>query len=203
MALPDPETLAREYHDGGTLAGLGERYGVSWQLVKRALEQQGVAIRQHGGRRGPEPPTADVLVAAYQDGFTVPEVAARHRVSHVRVADALREAGVPLRSRMRGPDGATLAAEYLAGASVEELAERYGLSSLTVRNRLKDADVQLRRRPQTRKPTKGTPTSVLAEGFRNGATLAELGRRYGLSGPAVGTRLKRAGITRTAPEPPH
>ena len=89
------------------------------------------------------------LVAAYEAGATITELASRFDCSRTTVADVLRDAGLTLRPRgPRSPlDGreAEVVAAYEAGATVRELVEQLGANQRTVRKVLSDAGVVMRR----------------------------------------------------------
>ena len=96
----------------------------------------------------------DELIAAYEGGATIVDLAARFDCSRTTVADVLRERGVGLRARgPRSPlDGreAEVVAAYEAGATVRELVGRFDANQRTVRKVLADADVAMR--PPGRRP---------------------------------------------------
>jgi Mor family transcriptional regulator len=95
------------------------------------------------------------LVAAYQSGHTVEELAVAHDCSVTTVRAVLEAEGTTLRARgPRSPlEGreAELAADYECGATVRELADRYGANQRTIRKVLADRGVTMR--PPGRKPS--------------------------------------------------
>ena len=90
------------------------------------------------------------LVAAYEAGATVEELAAEHGCSTTTIREVLAAEGVTLRSPgPRSPlEGreAELAAAYEAGATVRELVDRFGANQRTVRKVLAEQGVVMRRR---------------------------------------------------------
>jgi Mor family transcriptional regulator len=100
------------------------------------------------------------LVAAYEAGATVEELAERHDCSVTTIRSVLGDAGVALRARgPRSPlEGreAELAADYEGGATVRGLAARYGANQRTIRKVLADRGVAMR--PPGRKPREPRPT---------------------------------------------
>jgi Mor family transcriptional regulator len=95
------------------------------------------------------------LVAAYEGGRTVEELAATHDCSVTTIRTVLEGHGSALRARgPRSPlEGreAELAADYEGGATVRELAGRYGANQRTIRKVLADRGVVMR--PPGRKPS--------------------------------------------------
>jgi Mor family transcriptional regulator len=95
------------------------------------------------------------LVAAYEGGATVEELAARHDCSVTTVRDVLAAEGVAMRAR--GPRSplagreADVARDYEGGATVRALAERYEANQRTIRKVLADQGVTMR--PPGRKPS--------------------------------------------------
>lgn len=93
------------------------------------------------------------LVAAYEAGATVEELAERHGCSVTTVRAVLAGEGVELRARgPRSPlEGreAEVAAAYEAGGTVRELAERFGANQRTIRKVLASAGVVMRRPGRT------------------------------------------------------
>ena len=91
----------------------------------------------------------DEVVAAYEAGATVTELAARHGCSTTTVRDVLAARGVERRARgPRSPlDGREdeVAAAYEAGATVRDLVDRFGANQRTVRKVLAEAGVVMRR----------------------------------------------------------
>ena len=95
------------------------------------------------------------LVAAYESGATVEELAEQHGCSVTTVRAVLAGEGVELRARgPRSPlEGreAEVTAAYQGGATVRDLAGRFGANQRTIRKVLTDAGVTMR--PPGRKPS--------------------------------------------------
>jgi transposase-like protein len=94
------------------------------------------------------------LVASYEAGATVEELAEQHGCSVTTIRSVLGDAGVTLRSRgPRSPlEGreAELAAAYEGGATVRDLAARFEANQRTIRKVLAERGVAMR--PPGRKP---------------------------------------------------
>jgi DNA-directed RNA polymerase specialized sigma24 family protein len=92
------------------------------------------------------PDQAAELVAEYQAGADLKELAARWGVHRTTVAGHLGRAGVELRRQGLSEDQVDEAVRlYGEGWSLQRLAERYDCDDETVRQRLKAAGVVLRR----------------------------------------------------------
>jgi hypothetical protein len=86
-----------------------------------------------------------------------------------------------------------LVAAYQAGVATGELRQRYGLSQGSVLKLLRGHDVTMRWQGLT-EPDK----LVAADLCRNGATLAQLGTRFGVSPNVVRRALLAAGVAMRA-----
>ncbi len=86
------------------------------------------------------------LVAEYQAGANMRELAVRWQVHRTSVAGHLRRAGVELRRQGLSDEQLSEAARlYGEGWSLQRLAERYSCDDETVRAYLKRAGVRMRR----------------------------------------------------------
>ena len=100
------------------------------------------------------------LVAAYQSGTTVNELARIYRINRTTVLEHLRRQGIQRRRprRLQQADIDKAVKLYASGASVNSVAYELRVGPTTVRRALKQAGVELR--PRGRKPRSG----VLARG---------------------------------------
>jgi hypothetical protein len=90
----------------------------------------------------------DVLIAAYQGGMTLDELASAFAVEAGTAAKLLERRGVARRGRKVTDKQVAEAAElYRAGWSLSQLGERYGVYTQSMGYRLKRAGVTLRPRP--------------------------------------------------------
>ena len=88
------------------------------------------------------------LVAMYQVGATIGELAARFGVHRTTVTAHLVRAGMDRRRRGLGPQQVEEAARlYGEGWSLARLGERFGVSDGTVLNAFRKAGVETRPRP--------------------------------------------------------
>ena len=94
------------------------------------------------------PKEIDDLVAAYQAGISVYELADHHRIHRATVSLLLERRGVPRRYRLVEGDRITQAVNlYESGHSLSTVGSQMGVSPETVRNVLIRAGVTLRPRP--------------------------------------------------------
>jgi hypothetical protein len=86
------------------------------------------------------------LVAAYQAGSTVTDLARKFSVQRETVYDTLKRQGVPLRKIGLSPEEVTEAAAlYSEGWPLARIGEKLDVAGNTVGNALRKADVVLRR----------------------------------------------------------
>jgi lambda repressor-like predicted transcriptional regulator len=91
--------------------------------------------------------TAD-LVASYQAGATVYELASQYQIKRQTVSNILERQGVPRRYlRLTGNALNEAVKVYEAGSSLSELSRELGLPVTTIRLALMRAGVTLRKRP--------------------------------------------------------
>ena len=90
----------------------------------------------------------DELVAGYQAGLTVYELAERHRVDRKTVSIILERQGVPRRYRLiEGEQLAEAIKAYESGSSLATIGAHMGVSPYTIRRALLGAGVTIRTRP--------------------------------------------------------
>ena len=49
----DPAQVVALYAEGHSLAALAERFGVSKEAIRKAVQREGVPLRKRGGNQGP------------------------------------------------------------------------------------------------------------------------------------------------------
>ena len=94
--------VAGAYRAGATILALAERYECSAASIRAVLEDQGVDMRT----RGPRSPLAgreDEVAAAYREGATIRELAARFGANARTVSKVLADRGVGARRPGRKP----------------------------------------------------------------------------------------------------
>jgi len=102
-------------------------------------------IRQRQTQRRLTAKQLQRLVAKYEAGASMKELAARWDLHRTTVAAQLRQAGIELRRQGIPPAGLDEAVRlYVDGWSCQRLAERYSCDAETVRQALKRAGVRLR-----------------------------------------------------------
>ena len=105
------------------------------------------------------PTDIDDLIAAYQDGATIIQLAADFGVHRTTVGEHLDRHGVPRHSKQVAWDESKLkdAAElYATGLSLADVAKRYEIDAQTVANRFRRAGIPVR-------PRRGWRSRVHAE----------------------------------------
>jgi DNA-directed RNA polymerase specialized sigma24 family protein len=107
--------------------------------------RQRPSVRQRQAQRRLTPEQVQRLVAEYEDGASVQDLASRWSIHRTTVASQLRQAGVKLRGQGVPADCRAEAVRlYGEGWSCQRLGERYGCNATTVWKVLKQAGVRLR-----------------------------------------------------------
>ena len=90
----------------------------------------------------------DELSSLYQQGQSLPSLAARYGIHPGTVKDHLRRANIPIRpgnqAKLSKEDKAEIAKLYEAGLSIHKLALRFGVTDNPVHNALKERGVRMR-----------------------------------------------------------
>lgn len=115
-----------------------EPYSAPVELVERRV------IRTQ--RQNHLDPAAQLeVVAAYQAGASMNEVARAFKMHRTTVVAILKRHGVPQRPRVMSPEQVQAARElYESGLPLAAVGERLGFNGLTIANRLRALGVQLR-----------------------------------------------------------
>ena len=207
----DPEVAARNqrivarYQEGAPLKDLATEFGVSIGLVTTVISSAGVA--QY--RRKPKDPKVAArnqrIVARYQDGAPIKNLAAEFGVSVRLVNNVIRAAGVTkTRRKPRDPEVAArnqrIVARYQDGAPYKELAAEFGSLVGTVINA---AGVAQKRSKQMDLEVAARNKRIVAR-YQEGAPYKELAAEFGISRSLVGTVISAAGMARgrTSPRDP-
>jgi len=155
-------------------------------------------------RAYPSTPRKDAKIAAlYRAGMTIDEIAAKLGTSDSPVKAMLRRQGVTMRraaprSKWQGtPEQvAEVVALYSAGAGIIAIKKKYGCRDSCITEALISAGVE--RRPfgaELLTFTDDEAAAVAAE-YLAGATLAALGRKYGVSKVTIAAWMERLGVER-------
>jgi len=132
----------------------GPREGIETAQV-RPSDDHSEGPREEKGRlsnppqRRLSPPDIDDLIAAYQAGATISQLAADYGVHRTTVAEHLDRHGVPRHHERTAWDADILneAAElYATGLSLAGVAHQFGIDAQTVANRFRRAGVAVRPR---------------------------------------------------------
>ena len=197
------DQAVRLYLAGMTLGEAARRAGLSRHQLRRALRLRGIPRR--AGAWEPTPAQAARIVRLYGQGLSIRGVAARLGLSEFGVGEFLRDSGVPMLPRGRRPPvPAATAARVVrlytvAKLPVREIARRTGLSAERVSRVLQERGVAVR----NGRPPWGPTPEELREAARlyaeEGWGLAQLGARFGVSGPTVARRLRAEGVVLRGP----
>ncbi|MFG6443973.1 helix-turn-helix domain-containing protein [Microbacterium sp. P07] len=98
LTVAERAAFAEAYRQGANVRVLARNLGVHRSTLHELVRRQGLERLPVGVT-----PEQRVLVAAYEEGATLAELAAAHNMGPNRVARMLRAAGVELRSRGRRP----------------------------------------------------------------------------------------------------
>ncbi len=148
--------------------------------VRAARRSRRRSHQKGGGRRAePEPPPSGSAWPA-RPRQQLPEVQHQHRLKPEQVRRLIRA--------------------YRLDASVPRLVKRFEVHSTTVARHLELAGVA--RRGNVRKLTEGQVQPAGTIYRSGGVSLAELGRRFGVSAEAMRQEFKKAGVRRRPPGRP-
>ncbi len=125
-------------------AGLRDGYGTATGKQPRAPRKRATS---------PSPrvePDTKAIADAYEDGYTVPEVADQQGLTVHTVYRHLKLAKVPLRAKTALPDDKELIRLYESGLSIREIAVKFAASNYPVHQRLINAGATMRTRTAAR-----------------------------------------------------
>lgn len=204
--VPDEDVLRALYVEQQmTVAQVAAAVDISTTRITDALKRYGITLRKPGWTDGVPPPpiTAEQLQQLYvQRELSVDETAAALNTTDTRVRAALHRHQIPIRTERRPPPALELGKQELTELYVRQrlddaqIGELHGVPPWRVRQRLRELGV---RRPQVDPPrpprTAAPPAEELHELYvEQGRTLAEIGRMFHTSSPAVRDWLEGAGI---------
>jgi len=224
------KTTPRQETKGTGPTGTGSRIVVLVALSEVDAEKHGRLLRYtesvaSGEAHAPEPDSApipdymhvakstcrprlteheiDRIIAEYQDGNTIPEIASKHDRCYTTILNQLRKAGMDTErsdgrvvvTKIRRPQKYLdrdeidhLIAEYRAGSTIYELAERFGCHRQTVSRHLKAHGVQMRLRPLTEEQIQ-----EVVRLYESGLSLQGIGDQIGACKSTVRSKLVERG----------
>lgn len=185
------------HEQGRSPAEIAAEMDVSRSTVLRRLRRAGIDLAS--ATDAPHPPAidkAESAIRAHEDGRSVPEIAARLKVSHAQVRRWLHAAGVtsentPFHS-ITDAERDQVRADFDAGATLHEIAAAHDRPVAWARAAL----------GRTARPSPGQPqltpelVAAVTADYRDGLNLNRLADLYGL------TRDQVRGIARAAGPPP-
>lgn len=92
------------------------------------------------------------------------------------------------------PTNRNLSAMYRASGSVTAVATELGVAFETARRWLVEAGVELQSKGRPSANAAALDTSILRRRYEDGESIADLGRRFGVSPATVRSRLLGAGV---------
>ena len=125
---------------------------MSFELGKRCAFHNAVDLKgrlSNPPQRRLSPTDIDDVIAAYQAGATISQLAMEFGVHRTTLAGHLDRHGVPRHSEQTAWDDEILkeaAEQYTGGRSLADVAERFGIDAQTVANRFRLAGVPVRPR---------------------------------------------------------
>jgi len=162
---------------------------------RRGLNNRQRHVRYVLERRGAE------LIAAYEAGATLATVAAEAGISSSALWNYLAAEGVPCRPRGSSKARARLdamkaelIAAYEGGATVAALAARAGVCEDSVRSFLVAEGVARRRSTPRQLRQLAVDSAELIAAYEDGATIAALAARAGVSNSTLRARLVAEGV---------
>lgn len=204
-APPEPLLRALYVEQQMTVAEVADALGATKNRITQVLRGYGIPLRKPGWTDGVPPPsiTAEQLNQLYVDQQkSIAEVAVALKTTDTRVRAALKRLQFPIRTERRPPPRLDLTESELRELYVhqrlddEQIAAMYDVPPWRVRQRLRELGV---RRPQVEPPRSPRPATPPADVLRHlyieqGRTLAQIGRHFHTSAPAVRQWLDQAGI---------
>jgi len=82
------------YISGERIATLGKQWGYDYKTVRRILVEEGIAIKQCGGKRLPSVATIETVVGWINSGESCNQIAKRFGTYANKIATLLRESGI-------------------------------------------------------------------------------------------------------------
>ena len=142
------------------------------------------------------------IIALYQRGLSVPEMATRCAVSDKRIYYVLQKNGVTLRPRggvgkvLRLAQEAEIAAAYRSGTDAIQLAERYGVGSTTIYGVLERIGVARRTNHEVFRKLSDLQEGEVIALYGQGLPASKIVGRYGIEEQTVYNSLERHGVNR-------
>jgi len=189
--------MVEAYQDGELAASICERFGVSKGFLYPLLKEFGVKAK---GKKLDDAQSAQ-LVADYQGGIPINDLAASYKVSGGTVRNILRAAGAMAPSEIKRRFGLIPMSErencaglYGQGLSLVQVATELSLPPTRVRNALLAHGIKLKPMVKYHKLSKEQQVE-LCRLYAKGKTYGQLADDFGISPDTVGKYLKRNGVT--------
>jgi transposase len=147
----------------------------------------------------------DLIITAYQQGCSVPEICSRYGMSDKVIYYVLKLHSTALRPRrgigklLTTEQEAELVSSYQAGMSVMQLASRYGISSSTVYTTLEYAGVVRRTNSDIFRKLSPLHEAEVIELYQQGLPASQISGRFNINDQTVYNILERHSVCRRSP----
>ncbi|TAM40100.1 MAG: hypothetical protein EPN58_11485 [Rhodanobacter sp.] len=201
----DPKVAARNqrivarYQDGTPIKDLATEFGVSISLVTIVIRAAGLT-KTRGKPRDPKVAERNKrIVARYQEGVPVKELATEFGISRSLVTTVNSAAGVT-KTRRRQADlevaarNQRIVARYQDGTRIKELATEFGVSIGLVTTVIRAAGLT-KTRGKPRDPEVAARNQRIVTRYQKGVPLKDLATEFGITLSLVCSVTSRAGVS--------
>ncbi|GEM_PF-3141185 len=182
--------------EGQTQEDIADKLDISQPMVSKYLKDLGVKTRPRGRPSKISDETVKKFVELYEEGWTIKEISERYGVYRTTVSKKLKEKGLKLRRRGRKISLNMImkwVGLYEEGLTQKEIAEMYDVCQGTVSNKLREQGIKGR----WLSLKKNIPDDVLEQWerlYKQGVSLTEITRIYGVSYKTVSSKLTKKGV---------
>lgn len=190
--LPQAEQIVADYVGGKTLLEVGTEYGCGPNLVKRLLNERGIACRFPGPatptnkKDGPDPRVPEFM-AMRANGATLEEIGQHFKLTRERVRQLIVKAGLSeqFAERPFKPEEIAILQEYANGDPLPMTANKLGVSQVTARQWLERAGITIR--PSVKsiegKKLRDAAAAKIARLYTEGLTAKAIADQFGFKKP--------------------
>ena len=119
-----------------------------------------VQLQSRKPSRRLSPAETTSVLAAYEEGESVPLIALRHKINQSTIFRLVCRNQIPRRYPKLSPEDVELLSElYALGATTEELASQYEVHVTTIRREFRKAGIRFRS-SRAKRPSRGTRTGT-------------------------------------------
>ncbi|TMR22066.1 hypothetical protein ETD86_12930 [Nonomuraea turkmeniaca] len=187
----DVEAAAARYRSGMTIREIARETGYSRQHVHTALTNAGVEMRPLSAPRASRITSAKraAIVALWQEGTSLHQIAVQVGSTGETIRKVLAGAGIDVTSRIHRIDHNRARELRLAGWTLARIGAELGTSPQYVWNITRDVQGVPDRRGRAR-----IVPEIAVKMYRTGATMAQIGQRFGTGRYAVRAVLEEHGV---------